>query len=135
MLSKVVVVPVDEFEKWYFGNEDAPVRKPHKTAAIVAATSNMSALNILNQKYCPTCHSIDGTPMVGPGFKGLYGKKEIVTDQKGREYQVTADEAYLSRAIQDPAAENVKGYPPAMPANPLTSAELKQVIEYIETLK
>jgi cytochrome c oxidase subunit II len=135
MLSKVVVVPVDEFEKWYFGNEDAPAPGPHKTAAVITATSNVSALSILNQKYCSACHSIDGSPMVGPSFKGMYGKRETVTDQKGRERQITVDGAYLSRAIQDPAAENVKGYPPTMPANPLTSAELKQVIEYIETLK
>ena len=137
MLSKVVVVPVEEFEKWYFGSEDVPAPKPRKAiaATVVAAASNVSALNILNQKYCPTCHSIDGSPAVGPSFRGLYGKKETITDQKGRKREIIVDEAYLARAIQDPAAETAKGYPPAMPANPLTSDELKQVIQYIETLK
>jgi cytochrome c oxidase subunit II len=135
MLGKVVVIPVEEFERWYFGNDDVPVAEPNKTTAGVAAASNRSVLNILNQKSCPACHSIDGSSMVGPSFKGMYGKKEIVTDQNGKEHHITVDEVYLSKAIQDPAADNVKGYPPAMPANPLTTSELKQVMEYIETLK
>jgi cytochrome c oxidase subunit II len=137
MLSKAVVVPVEEFKKWYFGNEDAPIPKPRKSAAetVVVSPSSASAPNILNQKYCSACHSIDGSPMVGPSFKRLYGKKETITDPKGKEHEIIVDEAYLARAIQDPAAETAKGYPPAMPANPLTGAELKQVIQYIETLK
>jgi cytochrome c oxidase subunit II len=137
MLSKAIVVPVEEFEKWYFGNEDATVPKPYKAAAAkqVSANSELPVLNVLNQKYCPACHSIDGSPMVGPSFKGLYGKKQIITDTAGRENEITVDEAYLTKAIQDPAAETVKGYPPTMPVNPLTDGELRQVILYIESLK
>jgi cytochrome c oxidase subunit II len=134
MLSKVVVVPVDEFEKWYFGSGDAPAPKPQKTAVAVDTTAG-AAHDIFNRKLCLACHSMDGSPMVGPSFKGLYGKKRMVTDLKGGEHEVTADDAYLARAIQDPAAENVKGYPPAMPKNPLTDVELKQVIRYIQSLK
>jgi cytochrome c oxidase subunit II len=134
MLSKVVVVPVDEFKKWYFGSEIAPAPKLQK-AAISAGATVESALDIFNKKLCLACHSMDGSPMVGPSFKGLYGKKRMVSDLKGVEHGVTADDAYLARAIQDPAAENVKGYPPAMPQNPLTDAELKQVIRYIQSLK
>jgi cytochrome c oxidase subunit 2 len=134
MLSKVVVVPVDEFKKWYFGSEVAPAPKLQK-AAISAGATVESALDIFNRKFCTACHSLDGSPMVGPSFKGLYGKKRMATDLKGVEHGVTADDAYLARAIQDPAAENVKGYPPAMPKNPLTETELKQVIHYIQSLK
>lgn len=134
MLSKVVVVPVAEFEKWYFGSEDVSAPQPQKKAiASIAAVE--PALNIINQKLCLACHSLDGSPMVGPSLKGLYGKKRMVTDLKGVEHRVTADDDYLARAIQDPAAENVKGYPPAMPKNPLTDAELKQVVRYIQSLK
>jgi cytochrome c oxidase subunit II len=135
MLSKAVVVPVEDFEKWYFGNEDVPLPKPQKASASNAAISGQSALNILNQKFCPACHSIDGAPMVGPSFKGLYGKKQTVADPKGKEYDVTVDETYLAKAIQDPGADTVKGYPPAMPNNPLTDEELKQIVEYIKSLR
>lgn len=137
MLSKAVVVPVSDFESWYFGDADAPLPSPAlKTAR--PASSQVAvppALNIMNQKFCPTCHSIDGSAMVGPSLKGIYGKKQTVVDPKGKERQITVDDAYLARAIQDPAYEMVKGYPPAMPQNPLTDAELKQVIEFIRTLK
>ncbi len=135
MLSKVVVVPVSDFEDWYFGNADAPVVKQTSPAAPEKRVEASPALNILNQKFCSTCHSIDGSVLVGPSLKGLYGKKETVIDSKGKERDIIADDAYLVRAIQDPGFEIVKGYPPAMPKNPLTDSELKQVIEFIKSLK
>lgn len=89
---------------------------------------------ILKQRSCLTCHSLDGSVRVGPTFKGLFGQKEILVAQ-GKEREVSVDDARLARAIQDPMAEIVKGYPPAMPLNPLTQAELKLVIEFIRSLK
>jgi cytochrome c oxidase subunit 2 len=73
--------------------------------------------------------------MVGPTFRGLYGQKEIVRDSNGVERGVTVDEARLRKAILEPNAEIVKGYPPAMPPVPLTDMELSQVIEFIKGLK
>jgi cytochrome c oxidase subunit II len=134
MLSKAVVIPVPDFEKWYFGDETAPpLKQGGPPGASMAA--NRSALNIMNQKFCPSCHSIDGSTLIGPSLKGLYGKKQIVTDPNGKETEVTADDSYLAKAIQDPGADIVKGYPSAMPKNPLTDAELKEVIAYIKFLK
>jgi cytochrome c oxidase subunit 2 len=46
-----------------------------------------------------------------------------------------ADDAYLANSIEDPTAEIVKGYPPIMPKNDLSGAELQQAIEYIKTVK
>jgi cytochrome c oxidase subunit II len=135
MLSRVIVVSEEDFKRWYFGNEEAPFPKYQRISDPISATPVNPALSILNQKYCPTCHSIDGSPVVGPSFKGLYGKRRTVKDLKGKEYDVTVDELYLAKAIQDPGAETVKGYPPAMPKNVLTDTELKLVIEYIESLK
>jgi cytochrome c oxidase subunit II len=37
MLSKVIVVPVSDFEAWYFGDEDAPIPGTGKTAALPQA--------------------------------------------------------------------------------------------------
>ncbi len=135
MLSKVIVIPVSDFEDWYFGNADAPIVKRTGPAAPEKQVATNPALNVLNQKFCPACHSIDGSALVGPSLKGLYGKKEIVIDSKGKEREATVDDAYLARAIQDPGFETVKGYPPAMPKNPLTETELKQVINFIKSLK
>jgi len=134
MLAKAVVVPVSDFEDWYFGGE-ALLPGQMKSSPANAEVALDSALNIMNQKFCPTCHSIDGSALVGPTLKGLYGKRETVMDSEGKERVITVDGAYLARAIQDPAAATVKGYPPAMPKNPLTDAELNEVVEFIKTLK
>ena len=134
MLSKAVVVPVSDFEAWYFGDENAPVPGQAKMVAPVAPRPENPAVAILKTKDCLTCHSLDGSVMVGPTFRGLYGQREIVV-VKGKEREITCNDAYLERAIQDPMAEVVKGYPPAMPANPLTRAQLKQAIEFIKDLK
>jgi cytochrome c oxidase subunit 2 len=135
MLAKAVVIPVSDFEKWYFGDESAPQPKQPTAAKPAAEVLTNPALGILTQKFCTTCHSIDGSTMVGPSLKGLYGKKQSVISSDGKEREVTVDEAYLLRAIQDPGAEDVKGYPPAMPKTPMTDEELSQVVQFIKTLK
>jgi cytochrome c oxidase subunit II len=137
MLAKAIVVPESDFKYWYFGGDNVPL--PSQTAKasrpVAAATAGVPALNIMDQKFCPACHSIDGSALVGPSLKGLYNKEVTVVDSKGKERKIRIDDAYLVRAIQDPAVEMVKGYPASMPKDPLTEAELKQVIEFIKTLK
>jgi cytochrome c oxidase subunit 2 len=132
MLAKAIVVPVKDFEAWYFGDVDTPL--PGRPAS-GASSPETAAYKILKEKFCTTCHSVDGSPMVGPTFKGLYGEKQTVTDSKGVEREITVDDAYLARAIQEPMAENVKGYPPAMPVNPLDDKDLKLVVDYIKSLR
>lgn len=134
MLSKAVVVPVSDFEKWYFGGEDAPLPGQAVAAAAIPLKSESPAVAVLKAKACETCHSIDGSPMVGPTFKGLYGLKHMVKGAGSAEREVIVDEAYLAKAIQDPTAETAKGYPPAMPRNPLAGEDLKQVIDLIKSL-
>jgi cytochrome c oxidase subunit 2 len=133
MLSRAVVVPVDDFKAWYFGDEDAPL--PGRARAAASAAPAHPAVAILKEKSCLTCHSVDGTVMVGPSFKGLYGQTEIVKDSNGEEREVTVDDARLAGAIRDPHGETVKGYPPAMPPVQLTAAETSQVLEFIKSLQ
>ena len=136
MLSKAVVVPGSDFEAWYFGDEDAPFPGQAKTAAGAAPPTPVNpAMAVLNEKICLACHSLDGSVMVGPTFKGLYKSTEIVKEADGKEREVTVDDARLARSIQDPNVEIVKGYPPTMPPNPLTNSELKLVIEFIKNLQ
>jgi cytochrome c oxidase subunit 2 len=139
MLAKAIVVPVSDFEKWYFGDENTPLPGAAKVPVVARQVSGNPAsdpaMDILNQRYCVSCHSIDGTALVGPTLKGLYGKKETVTTAEGRDREVVVDEDYLAQKIQDPAAKIVKGYPPIMPKNPLPDVELKQVIALIKSLK
>jgi cytochrome c oxidase subunit II len=129
MLTKAVVVPVSEFQDWYFGDAERPA--PRQASGPVSTGAVMA---LLAKKECTTCHSVDGSTMVGPTFKGLYGSKQTVM-VADKEQEVTVDDARLASAIRNPSAEIVKGYPPAMPPIPMTDQELKQVIDFIRTLK
>jgi cytochrome c oxidase subunit II len=136
MLSKVVVVPEEEFKAWYFGGEDAPEPgKGVRTAEAHPEPQNVPpGLAILEAKECLTCHSVDGKPMVGPTLKGLYGKAEQVKVAEATQV-VTVDEAYLRQAILNPDDHIVRGYPAAMPVTKLEPRELDEIIAYIRNLK
>lgn len=134
MLGKAVVVPEDDFKEWYFGGEDAAPPGTLKTAAAVGpAVPDHPAFAILKDNQCLTCHSTDGSVMVGPTFRGVFGAKQTVNSQ-GEEREVVVDEAYLVKAIQDPMSEIVKGYPETMPLNSLSGDELDQVVDFIREL-
>jgi cytochrome c oxidase subunit II len=135
MLAKVTVVPVEEFERWYFGDETAPLPGQAKPLSESPPGPPNPALALLERKTCLTCHSLDGKVMVGPTFKGLYHSKEVVRGPGGKEHEAVVDDAVLARAIREPNVETVKGYPAAMPQIPLTEAEVNQVVEFIKNLK
>ena len=85
---------------------------------------------VYNAKGCNACHTVDGTPKLGPTFKGMWGKTEQ-TD-KGR---ALVDEAYLKESLANPMAKVVTGFPPVMPPVPLSDQELTDLIDYLKTLK
>ncbi len=134
MLAKAIVIPVEDFERWIFGDDSTPMPMQARGSSSEDALPVNQALNTLNEKFCLTCHSIDGSASVGPSLKGLYGKRQIVVDPNGVEREIRVDEDYLVRAIQDPGAEDVKGYPPVMPATPVSQAELREIIGFIKKL-
>lgn len=136
MLSKVVVVPVADFERWYFGGEEAEPPGGLKTPEPESpGLPEHPAVAVLRTHDCLACHSLDGSVMVGPTFLGMYGSVRTVKDAGGAVREVPADEAYLERAIRDPMAEILQGYPPAMPAAELEEADLRKVIEFLKGLK
>ena len=135
MLAKAVVVPVSDFEKWYFGNEEEPLPGRAKAAPPAGGISNSAGLDLIKSHMCLSCHTIDGSALVGPSLKGLYGAKRTVIESDGKERELVADDAYLLKSIKDPNADTVKGYPPIMPKNDLSGEDLQKVIEYIKTLK
>ena len=136
MLSKVVVVPEDAFKAWYFGGDDAPepqpVPEPPKPKAVAGAIH--PAVALMDAKGCLTCHSVDGKPMVGPTFKGLFGKQEQVMEN-GLRRIVKVDETQLRDSIRTPMKDVVYGYPAAMPTVALTPAEVNEIVAYLKTLK
>lgn len=96
-----------------------------------SAITNDPGYRLLDAKECLSCHSVDGTEGIGPTLKGIYGRKTELTNGKS----VDADDAYLREAIVHPDTTLVKGYEDLMPAPELTDDEVKQMIEYLKTLK
>ncbi len=78
---------------------------------------------------CLACHSVDGSPSVGPGWLGLYGKTEVLADGS----QVVVDEVYLKVAVLEPNAQVVKGYAAMMPPSVLSDEELEALIAFIKS--
>jgi cytochrome c oxidase subunit 2 len=123
MLAKVIVHEPGGFEKWMDAREQEIMDKP---------PAELGKL-LYEQQGCSTCHSTDGSPRVGPTFKGIFGKAESFTDGSS----LTIDENYLRQSILEPNAKIVKGYSPAMPTyqGKLNDRELNGLVEYIKTLK
>jgi cytochrome c oxidase subunit II len=91
---------------------------------------------LVEERACLSCHTSDGTRLTGPSWKGLAGSTVELAD--GR--RVVADRDYLRRAIQDPNAEVVKGFPSGIMAavvkpGSVSAEEADAIAAYIETLK
>jgi cytochrome c oxidase subunit 2 len=123
MLTKIIVLPEEDFMKWYQSRKEE-----------VAMKGPPSGSKLHQEKGCFACHSTDGTPRVGPTFKGLFGKTEVVLTA-GKERTVAADEALIRNHITEPSVDIVKGYPPVMPKVSLTEEELTALVEFIKNLK
>jgi cytochrome c oxidase subunit 2 len=79
---------------------------------------------------CRGCHSVDGSPSLGPTWKGLYGKTETLADGA----LVVVDADYLKQSIVKPQAMIVKGYSPVMPPYNLTGEQLDALVAYMRDL-
>ncbi|MCW9708983.1 c-type cytochrome [Aliifodinibius sp. 1BSP15-2V2] len=86
---------------------------------------------IAEENVCGSCHSLDGSKIIGPTWKGLYGREVELEDGS----TVTADEEYLKESITNPSAKVVKGFPPSMvPYDQLSESEIGSLVAYIKSL-
>ena len=81
---------------------------------------------------CLRCHTTDGTAYIGPTWRGLYSSRVALTTGE----IVTADDAYLTESMMDPAAKLVVGFQPVMPSylGSLSGPEAAAIVEYIRSL-
>jgi cytochrome c oxidase subunit 2 len=137
MRGFVVVEDAASYGTWHaalptFASSQA--KAPEVPAGIAAAGGGDARVEqgraLATAKGCVACHTIDGSPRVGPTWKGLYGKTETMTDGS----TALVDEAYLRSFIRDPQARQVKGFPPVMPRTELSDEELAALVAYIQSL-
>jgi cytochrome c oxidase subunit 2 len=124
MLAKARIVEQPEYDKW-FEDLKKTGNKPDDPGLI-----------ILRNTGCLACHSIDGSKLVGPSFKGLYGSQRNVM-AAGTEKTVTADDSYINISVYEPDSEVVSGFNKGLMKSyrgMVSEPDLATIIAYIKTL-
>src|SRR5690606_17285935 len=89
---------------------------------------------IFRRVGCVACHSVDGSTAgkLGPTLLGVFGSTRPLEGGSS----VRADEAYVRRSIEEPAAQIVAGYEAEMPAylGVLSDAEIESLVAYLREL-
>ncbi len=129
MLNTVKVMPDEQFNSWYVDTT--------KRVEVALDSPTENGKRIMKNIGCFACHSLDGSKLVGPSFKGVYGHEATVITG-GNERVVTVDDEYIKRSIYDPNADVVKGFNKGLMLpyeGQLTDADIAQITEYLKTLK
>jgi cytochrome c oxidase subunit 2 len=125
MLSKAKILSQSDYDKWFADFKTTAV-KPEPDGYLLVRNTG-----------CIACHSLDGTKLVGPSFKGLYEKERLVISGKNQ-IKVMADENYIRNSILDPDAQVVVGFNKGLMKSYkeiLKDEDIKTIIDYIKTLK
>lgn len=116
---------------------DSPTLTPSSqvagpTIAYDRASAAMGA-QLVEQYGCNTCHSTDGTKLVGPTWQGLYGTQEELEDGTS----AAVDDDYIRESIRMPDLKVVKGFTAGlMPATlGVEDDEIPHIIEYMKSLR
>jgi cytochrome c oxidase subunit 2 len=123
MLAKVVVDTEEQYQQWLEQKAEELMNMP---------LPELGKLLYVN-KGCNTCHSIDGSRIQGPSFKGIWGESHQFTNAS----PVVVDENYIRESILQPAAKVRTGYEAIMPSfqGLLREREIQALSEYIKSLK
>jgi cytochrome c oxidase subunit 2 len=125
MIGKVKVLEPELFEPF--------VRELGKLEQKEGESMAAFGERIYGKRGCNACHSLDGSPKIGPSWKGLWGKQE--TTDKG---SVTIDDNYVKESVLDPNAQIVAGFEGVkMPSykGQLDDKQIAALVEFIKTLK
>ncbi len=129
MYSYVKVMPEPVFNDWLVDTTQVV------TAEVESPTA--TGKRIMQNIGCFACHSLDGTRLVGPSFKGIWGADRTVkTGSETR--QLTVDEEYIKRSIYDPNADVVDGFGKGLMLTyegQLSEDDIANITEYLKTLE
>jgi cytochrome c oxidase subunit II len=142
MRGQVVALDPGEFDRWLGG---ADLEKPVEGQAYVppwevgqTGRAPEVDLAVVGERAaatqgCLRCHSIDGTPHIGPTWAGLFGS--VVPLSSGE--TVIADGAYLTESIMDPMAKLHRGFPPLMPSylGKIRPGEVAAILAFMRSLR
>lgn len=130
MFNYVKVLDDTDFNQWLTDTTMV-------VASAAVESTPATGQRIMQSIGCFACHSIDGSRLVGPTFKGLYGHEVAVTS-KGEKRTVTADDEYIRRSIFSPDDDIVDGFGRGLMLSyegQLSEDDVTQIIEYLKTLQ
>ncbi len=121
MRATLHVMAPEAYAAWAAAGSAAPGGTPAERGEALA-----------KKQGCLGCHSTDGSAKVGPTFRGIFGRKTVLSDGK----TVTVDEEYLRESILEPGAKVVEGFPKIMPTfqTILSADQIADIIAYLKTL-
>lgn len=122
MISKVDVIPPEDFEKWINDTTES---------------EDLPGLVLMKNNACLSCHSVDGNRLVGPSFKDIYGRETVVNNEDGSKETIIVDDKYLKESINEPNAKVVDTYPKSVMSSytdKFTDDQRQQIINYLKTL-
>ncbi|MEM7495094.1 MAG: cytochrome c oxidase subunit II [Myxococcota bacterium] len=122
MVAKLKVMAQEDYDKWADG-----VRQADQSLSPTQLGEKLYA-----KKGCVACHTVDGSPKIGPSFKGLYGSTAELEGGGG----ALVDDDYIRQSILEPQKRITKGYPPVMPSyqGQVSEKEIAALIAYIKSL-
>ncbi|MBS1641161.1 MAG: c-type cytochrome [Bacteroidetes bacterium] len=138
MIGKIVVIEKEEdLKKYGYENfKKAPAAiKTTTNQPVSEADKILLGEQVFTLKGCGACHKTDGTVLIGPSWKGLYGKQEKVKEN-GETITVKVDDDYIKESIQNPSKKITVGFEKTpMPVIPMTDEDIDNLIAYIKSLK
>ncbi len=123
MMTTVNVVERDAYDTWLVTEPDLADEHPGFT--------------LLKKNACNSCHTFDGTRLVGPSFKGIVGRSETVIVD-GETKEIIADREYIIHSMKKPNDAIVESYQPNLMIsyeNIITDEEMNLIVDYLETIK
>ncbi len=124
MLGKAIVVEQEEFDEWL------------ANLVVADRSAEPLGLQVLRRNACIACHSLDGSQVLGPSFKGYWGKERTIITGQG-ERTVIADEEYTRTQIYEPTKMVLKGFPAGLMQSykgVVSEEEVQQIIDYLRSL-
>jgi cytochrome c oxidase subunit 2 len=121
-VKAITVLPAAEYEAMLAANDP---EQPGNRVAI--------GRTLYEKKGCVACHTLDGTPRVGPSWKGIWGTSVRLADGSTR----TVDAEYVKASLLHPQGFARPGFPPVMPSfeGQLREHEIAALVALIESLK
>jgi cytochrome c oxidase subunit 2 len=133
MWGEVVAMEPDAFDAWIAAARRG-LAEPRDVSDGVPPAADLAreGERVAARHGCYKCHSIDGTPHIGPTWLDLYLRRERLADGT----TIVADEPYLTESMMDPRARVVAGFQPVMPTfqGRLSAPEVAALLEHIRSL-